>query len=149
MSFLSGLTPLVALGWRGVQRYRGPVDDDCPVDPWMGDPTDPAAVLDDDSDLEPLTPGEREDVLADLADLEVYHALLAPKGIRGLVVDCEDCHQPHYFGWDLLRSNLRQLLDHGRTRVHEPAFNPDPRHYVSWDYARGYADAVADEAADH
>jgi len=27
------------------------------------------------------------------------------------VVDCEDCQEPHYFGWDLLHGNLRHLLD--------------------------------------
>ena len=30
------------------------------------------------------------------------------------------------------------------TRVHEPAFSPDPADYVSWDYARGFADATLD-----
>ena len=28
--------------------------------------------------------------------------------------------------------------------MHEPAFSPDPAHYVSWEYARGYADGVLD-----
>jgi hypothetical protein len=41
-----------------------------------------------------------------------------------------------------MRANLRHLLTVGQTRVHEPAFNPDPGDYVSWDYARGYADGV-------
>src|SRR5450759_3787083 len=66
--------------------------------------------------------------------------------VRGLVVDCEDCQEPHYFGWDLLHSNLRHLLDLGQMRVHEPAFDPDPAQYVSWDYARGFADGVLDTA---
>jgi hypothetical protein len=70
--------------------------------------------------------------------------LLAPVGIRGLVIDCEDCHEPHYFDWDLLGSNLRHLLDSGRPRVHEPAYDPDPEHYVTWEYARGYTDGVHD-----
>jgi hypothetical protein len=30
--------------------------------------------------------------------------------------------------------------------VHEPAFDPDPAQYVSWDYARGFADGVLDTA---
>ncbi|HVE99401.1 MAG TPA: DUF5319 family protein [Mycobacteriales bacterium] len=123
--------------------------DDQPLDPFAGDPADPAAALDDDEDAnEPLSPEEREDVLTDLSDLEVYRALLEPRGVRGLVVDCEDCHEPHYFGWDLLRSNLRHLLDAGQTRVHEPAFSPDPADYVTWDYARGFSDGVLD-AAEH
>jgi hypothetical protein len=42
--------------------------------------------------------------------------------------------------WDLLGGNLRQLLDEGESPVHEPAFNPDPDEYVTWDYARGFLD---------
>ena len=89
-----------------------------------------------------------QDVLEDLADLEIYQALLTPIGIRGLVIECEDCHEPHYFDWDLLRGNLRHLLTSGRPRVHEPAYDPDPDHYVTWEYARGYADGVHDALAD-
>lgn len=118
-----------------------------PVDPFSGDPDDPVrelAALDDEDDAadEPLDPQEREDVLADLEDLEVFQALLSPRGVRGLVVSCRDCDEAHYFAWDLLRGNLRQLLDAGTQRVHEPAFAPDPTDYVTWDYARGYADAA-------
>lgn len=120
-----------------------------PVDPFSGDPDDPArelAALDDEDEdaLPPLSPAEREDVLEDLEDLEVFETLLSPRGVRGLVVDCEECREPHFFGWDLLRGNLRHLLDLGTTRVHEPAFSPDPSDYVSWDYARGFADAALD-----
>ena len=124
---------------------------DEPIDPFNGDPTDPAAGLDDlneDAESEPLTEDERQDVLEDLSDLEIYQALLSPTGIRGLVIECEDCHEPHYFDWDLLRGNLRHLLDSGRPRVHEPAYDPDPDHYVTWEYARGYADAVDDMVED-
>jgi hypothetical protein len=124
----------------------GQVRDDPPPDPFAGDPSDPAHELPDD-DLEPLSPQEREDVLADLEDLEVFQALLEPRGVRGLVVDCTDCEEPHYFEWALLRANLRGLLDEGSANVHEPAWDPDPAEYVSWDYARGFADGVltADE----
>jgi hypothetical protein len=41
-----------------------------------------------------------------------------------------------------MAANLRALLGEGRTHVHEPAYSPDHDAYVSWDYARGYADAV-------
>jgi len=116
---------------------------DDPQDPFPVDPADAASELDAEV-VEPLSPQEREDVLADLADIEIYQTLLEPQGVRGLVVDCEDCRQAHYFSWDLLRGNLRQLLDAGQTTVHEPAYNPDPSHYVSWEYARGYADGVQD-----
>ena len=117
-----------------------------PVDPFAGDPDDPtrelAALDDEDAVDEPLAPDEREGVLGDLEDLEVFEALLAPRGVRGLVVDCQDCQEVHYFAWELLRANLRQLLDTGTTRVHEPAWAPALDDYVSWDYARGYADAT-------
>jgi hypothetical protein len=125
-----------------------------PPDPFAGDPEDPAAELasldaTDQDALEPLSPDEREGVLDDLEDLDVFAALLEPRGVRGLVVDCADCGEEHFFGWDLLRGNLRHLLDSGTPRVHEPAFDPDPSHYVTWEYARGYADGVlsADETA--
>src|SRR5215210_6519831 len=130
--------------------YGGWVHDDQPIDPFHGDPDDPAAELGDE-DVEPLSVDEREEIVADLADLDVFRALLEMRGVRGLVVDCDDCHEPHYFEWDLLRSNLRHLLDHGVTRVHEPAYDPDPAEYVSWDYARGFADGVleaSESAAD-
>lgn len=133
----------------------GGVTDDAPLDPFLGDPSDPAATLDDldaaEPASEPLSTAEREDVLADLEDLEVFQTLLEPRGVRGIVVECEDCGEPHFFGWELMRSNLRHLLDEGRTRVHEPAFGPDPSQYVSWDYARGFADgtfAAAEDSTD-
>ena len=122
-----------------------------PLDPFAGDPTDPTSALDDDGPgrgVQPLTAEERQDVLDDLADLDVYEALLTARDIRGLVVDCEDCRVPHYFAWDLLRANLRHLLVAGRTRVHEPAFDPDPAEYVTWEYARGYADGMQDAIDD-
>jgi Family of unknown function (DUF5319) len=126
----------------------GGVSDE-PLDPFAGDPTDPAAELArldpldvDDEVTEPLSPPEREEVLAELGDLDVFRTLLEPRGYRGLVVDCEGCAEPHYFDWDLLTGNLRHLLNEGRTRVHEPAFAPDIACYVSWDYAKGYADGV-------
>lgn len=122
--------------------------DDSPVDPFAGDPSDPAAALSaEDFDDEPLTDDERQDLLEDLEDLEVFQALLGPRGIKGLVVDCDDCHEAHYFSWDLIRGNLRRLLEAGAPHVHDPAYAPDPADYVSWDYARGFADGVltADE----
>ena len=124
------------------RRSVAPVRDDAPLDPVAGDPADPAGDFRDDEDVTPLSAEEREDVLAELEDLEVFQALLEPRGYRGLVVECVDCQEPHYFGWDLLRGNLRRLLDQGQPHVHEPAFDPDPADYVSWDYARGFADGV-------
>lgn len=127
---------------------RGPEDE-----PFEGDPLEQLAGIEgletldaldgpDDEGAAPLTPHEREEVLADLEDVELFRVLLEPRGVKGLVVDCEDCDEEHFFGWDLLQSNLRQLLDAGTTRVHEPAFAPDASEYVSWEYARGWVDAV-------
>ncbi|SHG02475.1 hypothetical protein SAMN05443575_1159 [Jatrophihabitans endophyticus] len=117
--------------------------DDGPVDPFLGDPDDPAALFDDDEPPAPLSDDERADVLADLAELEAFRAALESHGVHGIVVDCGDCGDQHYFGWDLMAGNLRSLLGEGRTHVHEPAFSPDPDAFVSWDYARGWTDAVA------
>jgi hypothetical protein len=123
--------------------------DEPPDDPRdSGDPFDgPLPDHEEDYEDRPLTPDEREDVLAELEDVELFRTLLEGRGIRGIAVDCEDCGETHFLGWDLLAANLRHLLDAGRMRVHEPAYDPDPADYVSWDYARGYTDAVlaADE----
>jgi hypothetical protein len=117
---------------------------DGPVDPFLDDPDDPATLLEpvDAEAPQPLTDDERADVLADLAELETFRTVLAPQGVQGIAVDCADCGEHHYFGWDLMAANLRALLGEGRTHVHEPAFSPDPNAFVSWDYARGYTDAV-------
>jgi hypothetical protein len=128
------------------------MNEDPPRDPFLDDPSDPVhalEALDDAYVNEPLSPEEREDALNDLEDLEIFRVLLESDGVRGVVVDCADCDEAHYVGWDLMQANLRQLLDAGATRVHEPPFDPDPHDYVTWDYARGFADGVmrASEAA--
>nr|WP_222131519.1 DUF5319 domain-containing protein [Pseudonocardia sp. C8] len=128
-----------------------------PPDPFAGDPDDPARsmeALDDHGDgawagsgapdVPPLTEKERGEIIADLTDLAVYEELLSRRGIRGIVVDCTDCGEQHFHEWNLLRASLRQLLDEGRMRPHEPAFDPDPADYVTWEYCRGYADATVD-----
>jgi hypothetical protein len=115
-----------------------------PPDPFADDPDDPAkdlAAFADDLD-EPMDSQARTEILADLSDLAVYQALLEPRGVRGIVVDCGECDQPHYHDWSLLRASLEQLLADGRMRPHEPAYDPDPADYVSWDYCRGFADGV-------
>jgi hypothetical protein len=116
--------------------------DDGPLDPFLDDPSDPAALLDDSEPAQPLSDDERADVLADLAELAEFRTTLASQGVEGIAVECGDCGEQHFFGWDLMAANLRALLGEGRTHVHEPAFAPDPESYVSWDYARGYTDAV-------
>ncbi len=116
--------------------------DDGPVDPFLDDPSDPAALLDDTDPATPLSDDERADVEADLAELAEFRASLSPIGVHGITVECGDCGEQHYFGWELMAANLRALLGEGRTHVHEPAYSPEYDSYVSWDYARGYTDAL-------
>jgi hypothetical protein len=113
-----------------------------PLDPFLDDPNDPAGLLDALEPAAPLSEDELADVRADLTELAEFRAVLAPVGVDGIIVECADCGEHHFFGWDLMAANLHALLGEGRTHVHEPAFEPDPDAYVSWDYARGYADAV-------
>jgi hypothetical protein len=88
----------------------------------------------------PLDEEERELLHQDLVDVQSLKELLGPKAIKGVVFYCPDCDEDHYLAWDLLAGNLKELLAEGESPVHEPAFDPDPDEYVSWDYARGYLD---------
>jgi hypothetical protein len=131
------------LPWWGDARSGDPVSlDDGPVDPFLDDPDDPAQLLEDNEPATPLSDEERADVLADLDELATFRGTLESQGVEGLVVECADCGEQHFFGWDLMAANLHALLGEGRTHVHEPAYSPDHDAYVSWDYARGYTDAV-------
>ncbi|MGN0101262.1 MAG: DUF5319 domain-containing protein [Dietzia sp.] len=119
-----------------------------PPDPFAGDPDDPAAELaeldpvDDGIPSGPLDADERRAIEEDLADLAEFRRLLAPIGVKGVAVQCEDCAEEHYHEWDMLRANLMQLLEDGSLLPHEPAFDPIPDDYVTWEYCRGYSDAV-------
>ncbi len=93
-----------------------------------------------DDGEEPLDADEREALQQDLVDVQVLKEILGTKGIRGVVFYCPDCDEDHYLTWDLLKGNLQELLAEGESPAHEPAFDPDPNEYVSWDYARGYLD---------
>lgn len=119
-----------------------------PPDPFAGDPSDPSAALDAIDPPEPLTREERFAIEEDLADLAVYEALLGHRGVRGLVIICDDCDEDHFHDWEMLQANLRQLLVDGTMRPHEPAYQPRPEQYVTWDYCRGYADAAMDLSAE-
>ena len=83
---------------------------------------------------------EREALQQDLVDVETLKELLGPRGIKGAVFYCPDCQEDHFLAWDLLSGNLTELLNEGESPIHEPAFDPDPDDYVSWDYARGFLD---------
>jgi len=93
-----------------------------------------------DGEEAPLDEDERELLHQDLVDVQSLKELLGPKGIKGVVFYCPDCDEDHYLAWDLLAGNLKELLDAGESPIHEPAFQPDPDEYVSWDYARGFLD---------
>lgn len=104
---------------------------------------DDSANFDDEAfgeEEEPLEEDEREMLQQDLVDVQTLKSLLSPRGIKGTVFYCPDCSEDHYLTWDLLTSNLAELLSQGQSPVHEPAFDPDPDEYVGWDYARGYLD---------
>jgi len=88
----------------------------------------------------PLSEDERDALTQDLTDVDMLKELLGPRGIKGAVFYCPDCDEDHYLAWDLLRGNLVELLNEGESPAHEPAFDPNPKEYVSWDYARGYLD---------
>jgi hypothetical protein len=88
----------------------------------------------------PLGDEEREALQQDLVDVESLKELLGPRGIKGAVFFCPDCNEDHYLAWDLLTGNLKELLAAGESPIHEPAFDPDPDEYISWDYARGFLD---------
>ena len=89
---------------------------------------------------DPSPQEEQEALRQDLIDVEVLQQLLGPKGIKGTVFYCPDCDEDHFLTWELLAGNLKELLDQGESPVHEPAFDPNPDDYVSWDYARGFLD---------
>jgi hypothetical protein len=123
--------------------------EDVPRDPFADDPNDPSAAMGELDDAEPLTAAERDEAITDLADVEVFRSLLEPQGVLGLVLDCPECGEQHFFDWELLRGNLRQMIEKGQPQVHEPAFQPDPADYVTWEYARGYVDGVIDTEERH
>ena len=122
---------------------------DGPLDPFLDDPNDPASLLEEHDPVEPLSEDERSAVEADLDELAEFRHALEPISIDGIAIECADCGELHYFGWDLMAANLRALLGEGRTHVHEPAYDPCPEAYVSWDYARGYTDATQAAARRH
>ncbi len=95
-----------------------------------------------------LDPRDREDIEADLEDLEAMRIVFEPQGTRGVVIACPDCGSNHYYDWDLLKENLVHMLDTGEARMHEPAYEPKEEDYVLWDYGKGYVDALADSGVD-
>lgn len=116
-----------------------------PPDPFADDPVDPASMMDEDTydDIdEPLSDEERTALREDLANVSRFRELLEPRGILGISMTCEDCHELHYYDWPILVSNLSTMLNDDTVPVHEPGADPDPDFYVTWDYCAGYADAA-------
>ena len=132
------------------QPPQDPDDFDGDFDDEFDDDLDGPDDFDDDFDFDlhgealPLDDHESAMVQQDLVDLESFEETFRSEGYRGVSVYCRDCEVEHYYPWELLRENLRLLLETGETPVHEPAFDPDPADYVPWEYARGYVDALSD-----
>ncbi len=104
------------------------------------DPVEEPEDFNSEEEERPLEPDEREALRQDLLDVQVLKEVLGSKGIKGTVFYCPDCDEDHFLTWELLSGNLQELLEQGESPVHEPAFDPDPDEYVSWDYARGFLD---------
>lgn len=91
-----------------------------------------------------IDPEERESILEELEDLAEMRAQFEDRGYKGVMITCAECGEDHYYGWEMLEESLRYMLDTGEPRMHEPAFEPHPDEYISWDYGRGYLDAVSE-----
>ena len=104
------------------------------------EPVEEPEDFNNEEEERPLEPDEREALRQDLLDVQVLKEVLGSKGIKGTVFYCPDCDEDHFLTWELLSGNLQELLEQGESPVHEPAFDPDPDEYVSWDYARGFLD---------
>ncbi|HVM11582.1 MAG TPA: DUF5319 family protein [Actinomycetota bacterium] len=105
-------------------------------------------MSEEEREFEPLDDEERQNIEADLRDLEGMRAAFEPQGTKGVVIACPECGSDHYYGWDLLRESLEHMLRSGEPRMHEPAFEPREEDYVLWDYGKGYVDALADTGLD-
>ena len=96
----------------------------------------------------PLDSQERENVEADLGDLSSMREVFEGQGAKGVVINCTDCGENHFYGWDLLRDSLEHMLRTGEPRMHEPAYSPKEDDYVVWDYGKGYVDALVESGLD-
>ncbi len=100
--------------------------------------------MEDEQEFEPLDDEERENIEADLEDLERMRAVFEAQGTKGVIIACPECGSDHFYAWELLRESLSHMLTTGEPRMHEPAFEPKEEEYVLWDYGKGYVDALAD-----
>lgn len=95
-----------------------------------------------------MEPEERESILEELEDLESLRAIFEPRDFKGVMITCAECGEDHYYGWEMLRESLEWMLQTGEPRMHEPAYEPHPDEYISWDYGRGYLDAMQEADAE-
>jgi hypothetical protein len=105
-------------------------------------PDDPARALDDDVVRTPMAPDEREEVLSDLEDVEVLRGAARAARRRGVVAHCADCDDRALLPVGpaaLEPAPPARRRDHAAARAGGDGARPDD--YVSWDYARGFADA--------
>lgn len=95
-----------------------------------------------------IDPEERESILEELEDLASLRAMFEERGFKGVMITCAECGEDHYYGWDMLKESLEYMLETGEPRMHEPAFEPHPDEYISWDYGRGFLDAMGESDAE-
>ena len=115
-----------------------PFDDD-----FMAEVASESGMFEDEDEVfEPLSDQERTLLEQDLADLLEFETALAPRGVKGIVIDCVDCQEMHYFDWNILRERMEQMLGDGSIPTHEPAMDPNPDFYVTWDYCLGFLDGL-------
>lgn len=119
------------------------MNSELPPDPFLDDPYDPAGLLEPDEEFPPLTPEEKEQVREDLQAALSFRMALAPRGVLGIVMVCEDCEAEHFYDWDIMIANMRATLAGEPAPVHEPGCAPDASKYVTWDYCFGYMDGLA------
>lgn len=114
-----------------------------PLDPFAGDPNDPASFLEADEPAPELSDEERQQVLEELRLVDECQKILKPRGMLGIFFMCEDCEELHYYDWEIMRANMVASLKGELAPVHEPSAEPDVEAYVPWDYALGYLDGMA------
>jgi hypothetical protein len=95
-----------------------------------------------------IDPEERESILEELEDLSALREMFELRGFKGVMITCAECGEDHYYGWEMLKESLEYMLETGEPRMHEPAFEPHPDEYISWDYGRGFLDALSESDAD-
>ncbi|WP_297191076.1 DUF5319 domain-containing protein [uncultured Corynebacterium sp.] len=115
-----------------------------PLDPFAGDPNDPASFIeDDDTDMQqPLSMEQRASLMEDLRWLGEFKKHIAPRGYRGIFFFCEDCRENHFYDWDILVDHYRAMLNGELSPVHEPGVGVRPEEYLPWDYCLGFVDGI-------